>query len=84
MGTKETPLQAAVNSREDADRRVAEVLRQQYPPGAGINWEHGARVMIGRVVEHLYGDRIRVKNAITGKTRDIYAYQVARAEHLRK
>lgn len=84
MPKRETPLQAAVNAREDADNKVGAVLRQQYPIGAIATWEHGARILQGRVVEHLYGERIRVRNVNTGKPADIRAGQIARGEGHRK
>lgn len=80
---KETPLQAAVNAREDAMRHVGETLRRAYPVDAPIAWEHGGRIIRGHVVEHLYQDQLRARNVNTGKVSKVRAYQVARGEHFR-
>lgn len=81
MGKPEQPLTAAVNAREDACNAVRDVLRREYPVDGPIAWvRHGGKVSSGVVVDHLYADRIRVRNGATGKTYEVYAAEVARAE----
>lgn len=72
-------LKDALEARREADLQVENALRIDYPVGARIKWAFHGRVRHGVVTRKLYGDRIEVENAETGKRLQIYAYRIIEA-----
>jgi hypothetical protein len=61
-----------------AEQLAEQVLREDYPAGGFVRWlRNGAHQ--GTVMWHGVGDRIRVKNAATGKSLWITAGDICRA-----
>lgn len=70
-------------NRDDAARRVATYLRDEWPVGAAIRWRRFAAATSstgghchGVVTGHGGGERIKVRNAVTGREYWIHAYDM--------
>lgn len=62
-----------------ASENLHKVLRQEYPINSKVRWVYRQHLRNGTVIEHSFGDRIRVRNDLTGKTLWISAYDVLQA-----
>lgn len=61
-----------------AEQQLEKVLREDYPVGGAVRWlRNGAHQ--GEVLWHGFADRLRVKNAASGKSLWIIAGDICRA-----
>lgn len=73
-------LRKAYDAAQAADRKLDRVLRAEYPVGGPIRYRRYGRRCNGRVTRHAaIGDRLEVRNDLTGTTYWIYAYDVLQA-----
>lgn len=69
-------LKVALRKLREAKLAISEALHEDYPPGAPIRWRRNGGLYRGTVVMNCHFDRIQVRNAVTGKTYFIHAYDV--------
>lgn len=69
----------AIKARKAADDEIVATLRRDYPVGALVAWKRGSRTHAGHVLLHGYGERLKVRNALTDRSYWIAAIDVARA-----
>jgi hypothetical protein len=65
-----------LKARGAAEAALENALKHDYPPGTTIRWSWGRGRHVGTVVRNSYGDRIQVRNDLTGKTRWISAFNI--------
>jgi hypothetical protein len=81
---KLTPLARSMDRLRAAERALGETLLREYPVGGAVCWlSNGPTVRYGRVLMHGHGDRLCVRNELTGKSYWIGAYNVRQAEAFR-
>ena len=59
-------LRAALARRDDAERRIDQILKTDFTPGVVLAYEYRGKRRIGRVTMNCYGDRLQVVNIDTG------------------
>ena len=57
--------------RRRAEKAIEEYLKLHYPPDTEFVFRWGEHIYHGRCVLNCYGDRMKVRNIRTGKTRFI-------------
>lgn len=77
-------LKRAMAAVDAAQAALAKTLKEEYPIGAAISWVKEDQIgrefnCSGTVIEHGYGDRIRVENRRTGTEYWIHAWRICRA-----
>lgn len=71
-------LALALERRLEAEKQVERVLRRDYPPGTRVTWKKSG-IHEGVILDDASGDRVRVRNARTGREYWIYAYCLVEA-----
>lgn len=81
-----TPLEDKITAVRLARRRVESAqhdleatLAREFPPGTVIAWRKKDRRVTGVVVCHVYGNRLRVRNSLTGAETKVTPHDIARA-----
>lgn len=70
-------LKRALRKRRAAETEIARILVEQFPVGVFVAFTgHNGNALLGRVVAHAYGDRIKVENSKTGRAYWVYAWRL--------
>ncbi|MGY3392969.1 hypothetical protein ACVWW6_005560 [Bradyrhizobium sp. USDA 3311] len=72
-------LVVAAAMRRKAEQNLHKVLREEYPIGGKVRWVYNGHLRNGTVITHSYGDRIRVRNDLSGATYWISAFWILEA-----
>ncbi len=72
-------LKAALAARRAADIEIERILKDLFPTGAPIEWEMFGRARVGYVTMNCHDDRVKVRNADTGREFFIHAERICGA-----
>jgi hypothetical protein len=64
---------------DDAKEALEAFIQHRWPEGSPVTWLRGGHLQYGEVVHKAYGDRVKVRNDMSGRSYWITLYDLEQA-----